>query len=171
MAINTIIISVFNNIFFVLLGVLATVVAALMAKTYILNYGNKLDNIINPSPTVKALQNIFDVFRIPNFHLIKISFNATFIDSENGIVIVVPESGFEFSGLVPHGTDDHDSVDFTYQLPQMTKSKSVPNAKIGWRKLFEYEGNTYALTLISLEPYETVAFDFRKVTKTIKPVD
>ena len=171
MHINATIVAAFANICFGFLGGIAIIlVAAILSKSYLLGKSRGMDNITSPGKAVEVLQNIFNYFRIPSFHRIKVNFNATYIDNGSGIVIAVPENGAEFSGLVPHDPDQ-DCIDFTYQLPQMTKSHSVRSAKIGWRKLFDYEGNTYALTLVSLEPHETVTFDFRRVTSTVKPVD
>jgi len=167
---NSMIAAALTALIYILLGAIATIAIALVLKSYLLASISRLDNIINPRESVRALQNVFNFFRIPNYHLIKVNFNSTFIDDDSGIVIVVPEGGFVYSGLVPQCTDQ-DCIDFTYHLPQMTKNNFVQNAKIGWRKLFQYKSNTYALTLISLEPYETVTFDFRRVNKTVREVD
>jgi hypothetical protein len=143
-----------------ILGAIATIVAALMSKSYADHKIKFLKSSDEIQPLTRIIIRLLGFFRINGAALFLVKEKRTFIDDETGITITA--HNFHSNGL-----------DFEYQLPGQTNSKRV-KVSIGWKSLFNYMGNIYALTLVQYSygnPSNHARFDFRKINEVIIEVE
>ena len=140
-----------------IIGAIATIVAALMSKTYADKQIGQLKTSDEIKPLTRGIIEFLSLFRVTGASVFTARRNKAHIDSETGITITVRLCL-------------SDRVDFEYHLPGRAKPQRVPDAKIGWKILVNYENNMYALTLVQVDPYVSAKFDFRKINNLITEV-
>ena len=143
------------------IGASGTILAAVLTKTYVDVGAKNVKDVASPNPLRKTLLDWFLFFQVSNRLIFKVkNHNEAFVDKQTGLMIV-PES---------RGSRYIDS--FGYQLPHQDVLHSNIRPQLGWRKLLEWDGHMYSLSLVKIESsYGRIielSFDFRLVRNNLK---